>query len=390
MCNLFLWPWPGYTVSVMVVRVVAIILVMGLLCAYMSFRSMALSPLLARHPWHTWGVFALLLLTTFLIPILTRFSGKHVAPFAWVGFMLFGLITTYLVYLPVADLSQFLLRRFWDASASAGVWALRVAIAASVVSVIIGCVQALSPPKVRRVEVPIVGLHKEFEEFSIVQLSDLHINSTTSMASLEWLVDKVNELNPSLIAITGDFLDGPVKDLRPKVAVFEKLDPKHGIYFVTGNHEYYSGDLDNWLEVFSEMNWCVLTNSNVFIQRNEAKLAVLGIPDSTGAQWGYAGPDLAKAMEDIPKGTPKLLLHHRPAFFKEAEKAGIALLLAGHTHGGQYFPWTVIIPLFHHLQPGLKRYRQLWVYTNVGVGYWGPPNRFLNPKELTLLVLKKI
>jgi predicted MPP superfamily phosphohydrolase len=293
--------------------------------------------------------------------------------------------------LGLADLTQFLLRRYLDAPPSTGVWALRIAVSATIISNIFGCIQAFQPPKVRRVEVPILGLNKSLEDFTIVQISDLHINSMVSKSSLEQLTLQVNSLNPNVVAITGDLVDGPVSDLLPKVAVLRNLQPKNCVCFVTGNHEYYSGDLQNWLEIFNKMDWCVLMNNNVFIQRNNAKLAIVGVPDSTsGSSRGFGPkPDLACAISEIPTGTPKVLLHHKPTDFFEAERSGIALQLSGHTHAGQYFPWSVIIPLFHDFPYDLKRYKRMWIYTSAGTGFWGPPNRFLRSKELTLLVLKR-
>lgn len=332
-----------------------------------------------------------MLLTIFLIPVLSRHGGPFVASGAWISYTLFGLISTYIVYLALADLSQFLLRRLLNAPESVSLWALRVAIVATVLSVIVGAVQALLPPKIRRVEIPLLGLSNGLEGFTIVQISDLHINSMTSKRSIEKLTRQINELNPNLVAITGDFVDGPVKDLLPKVAMLAQLSPKNCVCFVTGNHEYYSDDLQNWLDVFEDMQWYVLMNNNVFIQRNEAKLAVVGIPDSTSVSSRGTGlkPNLEKAVADIPRDTPKILLHHKPTNFFEADRAGIALQLSGHTHGGQYFPWSAIVPLLHDFPSGLKRYKRMWMYTSTGTGYWGPPNRFLRPKELTLLVLQR-
>jgi predicted MPP superfamily phosphohydrolase len=326
-----------------------------------------------------------------MIPLLNRFAGQHMAVFAWASFFLMGLISTYIVYLGVADLTQFLLKRFLEAPPSTCFWAWRVAAVATIVSVVIGFIQALKPPIVRRVEVPILGLIQSLEDFTIVQISDLHISAMVSKDSIEKLVQQVNELNPNLIAITGDLVDGTVSDLRSKVEILGNLKSKNCVCYVTGNHEYYTGDLLAWLDLFNQMHWCVLMNDNVFIQRSDAKMAVLGVPDTTSKGMRGIGPktNLTRALVDVPKGTPKILLNHKPVDFIEAERAGIALQLSGHTHGGQYFPWSVIIPLFFDFPVGLKRYKRLWMYTSVGTGCWGPPNRFLRQKELTLLVLKR-
>ena len=385
-----------YTVIVRIaLTIAAITLVLGAACSYMSLRTMALWPALRGHsPW-VWGAFAALALTMFLIPVLNRYAGQGMAPVAWVGFFLFGAVSTYIVYLALADSANFLvslaLRRILETPPWLGVWAVWAAMAATVVSVTFGLAQALMPPKARRVEVPILGLAPTLEGFTIVQISDLHISSNTTVGSLEKLTKQVNGLNPDVIAITGDLVDGPVKDLLTKVAVLGGLEPKSCVCYVTGNHEYYSGDLENWLDVFRQMNWCVLMNDNVFIQRNEATLAVVGIPDSTSMGIAGSGPktDVASAMSGIPKGTPKILLYHRPHVLQETSREDIALQLSGHSHGGQFFPWSVIIPFVHDFPHGLRRYKRMWVYTSVGTGHWGPPNRFLRQKELTLLVLER-
>jgi|GEM_PF-804958 len=380
----------------MFLPIAVVTLVLGFACTYMSLRSMALSPLLNRHPWVVWGIFVFMLIVPISIriigqmPILKSLIG-HYQVVDWVCYIIFGLVSTYIVYLGIADLFQFLLRRFFDAPPSTGVWALRTAIAATIVSIVVGCVQALRPPTIRRVEVPILGLNKSLEDFTIVQISDLHIDTLVSKRSLEQLTSYVNEINPNVIAITGDFVDGTPSDLLPKVAVMENLKPKDCICFVTGNHEYYSGDLQKWLDVFNKMGWRVLMNNNVLVQFNDATIAIVGIPDSTsrGIRGYGPKPDLAQALVETPIGTPKILLNHKPTDFIEAEKADIALQLSGHTHAGQYFPWSVVVPLLFDFPHGLKRYKRMWIYTSSGTGFWGPPNRFLRPKELTLLVLKR-
>jgi len=379
-----------------IIPIAIITTVLGAACAYMSLRSMALSPLLKDHPWLTWGTVVFCLLTVFLVPFLTRNGGHGTAILAWFSYTIFGLISTFIIYLAVADLAQYILGRVLEAPSPLTIriikeCALWTAVVASIASVSVGCWQAMAPPKVRRVEVPILGLIKALDGFTIVQISDLHINSMTSKKGIEELTEQVNALEPNLVAITGDLVDGTVQDLLPKVEVLGNLRPKNCVCYVTGNHEYYSGEAMNWVEVFNQMHWCVLMNDNVLIQRNDAKLIVLGVPDTASKGDRGSGPktNLNRALVEAPKGVPRILLNHKPKEFFETERAGIALQLSGHTHGGQYFPWSVLIPLFWDYPAGLKRYKRMWIYTSTGTGFWGPPNRFLRPKELTLLVLKK-
>ncbi|MDR0498718.1 MAG: hypothetical protein LBH03_03145, partial [Holophagales bacterium] len=160
---------------------------------------MAFSSLFSRHPWLTWSIFAFML----IVPILTRLISHDVLAVSWISYIMFGIVSTYIVYLGIADLFQFLLRRFFDAPTSVSLWALRTAMAATIISIVIGCVQALKPPVIRRVEVPVSDLNKSLEDFTIVQISDLHISNMLSKSSLVRMVIQINELSPNIIAITG-------------------------------------------------------------------------------------------------------------------------------------------------------------------------------------------
>jgi len=361
------------------------LLVLGGACAYMAGRSMALCPALAGHPALVWGFFGLFVFLLFAVPILQRVPAlsHRIAPLAWVGYGLFSFVSTYVVYLAVADLAQSLLRRCWGIQAGQGAFLL--AAGAALASVLLGFVTAMGPARIRRVEIAIPGLAAGLEGFRIVQISDLHLDVLVRWSQVERVVADANGLNPDLIAVTGDLVDGGADGTRAKVERMGALKATHGVFFITGNHEYYSG-VARWLGVLRGLGWKVLHNEHVLLEHQGARLAVAGLPDPTA---GAQVPNLARALAGIPEDAFRLLLFHPPTGFQAAEAAGVQLQLSGHTHAGQYFPWSLVVPLLYKHPKGLGRSGGMWIYTSVGTGFWGPPNRFLMAPELTLLVLKK-
>jgi len=361
------------------------LLVLGGACAYMAGRSMALCPALAGHPALVWGFFGLFVFLLFAVPILQRVPAlsHRIAPLAWVGYGLFSFVSTYVVYLAVADLAQSLLRRCWGIQAGQGAFLL--AAGAALASVLLGFVTAMGPARIRRVEIAIPGLAAGLEGFRIVQISDLHLDVLVRWSQVERVVADANGLNPDLIAVTGDLVDGGADGTRAKVERMGALKATHGVFFITGNHEYYSG-VARWLGVLRGLGWKVLHNEHVLLEHQGARLAVAGLPDPTA---GAQVPNLARALAGIPEDAFRLLLFHPPTGFQAAEAAGVQLQLSGHTHAGQYFPWSLVVPLLFKHPKGLGRSGGMWIYTSVGTGFWGPPNRFLMAPELTLLVLKK-
>jgi predicted MPP superfamily phosphohydrolase len=310
-------------------------------------------------------------------------------PLATLGYGLFGFMSTYLLYLAAADLLQTLARLL--AGVRWGGWAVPAAAVATLGSLVLGLVTALRPAAVRRVEVPIPDLPEGLDGFRIVQISDLHLGPLVRRSLVDRLPATVRSLEPDLVAVTGDLVDGsPDGDVRAKVERLGALRAAHGVCFVTGNHEYYSGVVP-WLEVIRGLGWRVLHNEHVLLEHRGARLAVAGMPDPTARTHpaGGPGPSLAKALAGVPGDAFPILLFHPPIGTAAAERAGVRLQLSGHTHGGQYFPWSLVIPHLYNHPRGLGRQGRLWIYTSVGTGFWGPPNRFLVPPELTLLTLKR-
>jgi predicted MPP superfamily phosphohydrolase len=241
---------------------------------------------------------------------------------------------------------------------------------------------------VRRI--PIQGLHPGLEGLRIVQISDLHVSHLIGAARVQHLVAQVEALEPDLIAVTGDLVDGPLRDLKAAVQPLAGLKAPLGVHYVTGNHEYFWG-VDSWLEEFGGLGFELLTNAHRVLEHQGAKVLVVGVNDPTAHRLGsFEGPDLARAQAGAPQADFTLFLAHQPVAYELAEEAGADLFLAGHTHGGQFFPFSLIIGLFHKYAVGLyKHSAKLWVYVHTGSGFWGPPNRLGRPPEIAVLQLEK-
>jgi predicted MPP superfamily phosphohydrolase len=235
-------------------------------------------------------------------------------------------------------------------------------------------------PRLVRVAVPIVGLPSDLAGFRIVQLSDLHIGPTIRRRFVDAVVDRTNALRPDLVAVTGDIADGLVPDLREHVAPLGRLRAPHGAFFVTGNHEYY-WDVRGWTQELERLGIEVLSNEHRVVVRGNGRLILAGVTDLSAAS------DPAAAARGAPPSDVRVLLAHQPQSAFAAQAAGYDLQLSGHTHGGQYFPFNLMIRLFQPFVAGLHRLERMWLYVSRGTGYWGPPLRLGAPSEITLLEL---
>jgi len=267
-------------------------------------------------------------------------------------------------------------------SASAAAVAL---LAAALTSIGLG--NARRVPRVKNVDVPIADLPAPLHGFSIVQVSDLHVGPTIRRAQVEAIVDRVNGLNADLIALTGDFVDGSVRDLGAHTRPLGKLTARHGAYFVTGNHEYYSG-VHAWIAELRGLGMRVLVNEHVNLRHDGARIVVAGVTDFSAGRFveGHTS-DPHRALAGAPKDVVRLLLAHQPRSAIEAAQAGADLQLSGHTHGGQFFPWNYVVRFYQPFTAGLHRLGKLRIYVSRGTGYWGPPKRIGAPAEITHLRL---
>ncbi len=253
---------------------------------------------------------------------------------------------------------------------------------------VVGFAGARRRARVVEVEVPLRNLPSALHGFSIAQISDVHVGATIRRNYVERIVEAVNALKPDMIALTGDFVDGPVKDLAPHTAPLGRLNAAHGAFFVTGNHEYYSG-ANAWTTEFRRLGLRVLLNEHAVIEHNGAPLVVAGVTDFSAHHFNPAQrSDPRAALAGAPSNAgARILLAHQPRSAAAAAQAGFDLQLSGHTHGGQFWPWNLFVRFQQPFTSGLHRLNALWVYVSRGTGYWGIPNRFGAPSEITRLRL---
>lgn len=247
---------------------------------------------------------------------------------------------------------------------------------------------AVGPVAVRRIEIPLDRLKRQHDGLVIAQLTDLHIGPTIGRSQLQGIVDSTNALGADIVAITGDLVDGSVDELRDAVAPLAQLRARHGVFFVTGNHEYFSGAAQ-WVDEVSRLGVRVLRNERVEINHNGELLDLAGVDDASAARFGHGhGEDLARALSDRAPGRTVVLLAHQPRTARRSAAFGVDLQLSGHTHGGQIWPFGALVALQQLFLAGLHRQGDTRVYVSRGTGYWGPPMRLGAPAEISQIVLR--
>jgi predicted MPP superfamily phosphohydrolase len=400
-----------------------LVMLFGLSAAVHGYVGLRLVPALAAWPWAAWPLAALLVASALVMPagLLTRrlASRRWAQRLAWAGMGAMGLFSSLFVLTVLRDVVLLgaagvqWLGVQWASLAgtglavagaqSAGVpetwlaghdWRALEPGSAMLVPAVAGLVTLLGLANARRtaaivpVDVPIADLPAPLHGFTIAQISDIHVGPTIRAPYLDAIVRAVNRLRPDLVAVTGDLVDGSVAELREHVAPIAGLASRHGTFFVTGNHEYYSG-AHAWLRELERLGVRVLMNEHVLLAHDSATLALAGVADPSAHHFDPAHrSDPHKAIAGVPAhASVRVLLAHQPRSAFAAAQAGFHLQLSGHTHGGQFLPWNLLVRLQQPFTAGLNRLAQLWVYTSRGTGYWGPPKRFGAPSEITLLRL---
>ena len=359
--------------------------------------------LVARRFWpsgrpealrRAWGVFVLLLVVPAPVSFALLRSGAPAGAreaLHWWAYLGMGTFSLLFAGVLVLELGRWVARRiaapvdparraFFGVVAEGGV------LAAVGTVVTLGYAEARRIARVKEVEVPIAGLPTSLAGFRIVQLTDVHVGPTIRRDYLQGIVDRVNELSADMVAITGDLMDGTVEGLREDMAPLGTLKSRHGTFFCTGNHEYYSG-VEPWLVHLATLGVRPLVNAHAVLDHDGAPVVVAGVTDHSAARMMPAhASDAVAAARGAPPAPLRLLLAHQPrSAFAAAATGAFDLQLSGHTHGGQYVPWTFFIGLVQPFATGLHRLEKMWIYTSRGTGYWGPPIRLGSPAEITLL-----
>jgi uncharacterized protein len=339
-----------------------------------------------------WGLYALLAASLPLARALPRAVGS---PLLWVAYTWMGALVILSMSLAVADLVRWsALRLIPPAEPERRLLLQRalsgLALGASGVLGAVAMRSAIGRVAVREVAVTLARLPAALSGLRIVQLTDLHIGPTIDGDWLRAVVTQVNALDADVVAITGDLVDGSVERLGPHVAALRDLRARHGVFFVTGNHEYYSG-ADRWIAELRRLGVRVLRNERVTITgAGGHALDLAGIDDHHSHGFAGHGPDLPRALAGRDPERPLVLLAHQPAAITEAAAHGVDLQLSGHTHGGQLWPWRYLVRLQQPYVDGLHRHPggETQIYVSRGTGYWGPPMRLGAPAEITHITLR--
>lgn len=247
--------------------------------------------------------------------------------------------------------------------------------------------QAKRGPKVKQQNIALTKLPKALSGFKIVQISDLHIGDIIQQDYIKNTVKLCNAEQADLIVITGDLVDAPVEHLTHLAEELKHLSAKHGVYFVTGNHEYYAG-AQAWITYLQSINIQTLHNASVQIGEKKHRFNLIGIDDISGGHFlpGH-GPDIQQAMKHCQPEELNILLAHQPKSITDAEQYAIDLQLSGHTHNGQIWPFNFLVALDQPFLKGLYQHGKMQIYVNPGTGFWGPPMRFYGRSEITSIQL---
>lgn len=387
--------------------IVVLAAILGLMHFYIWIRVIknTTSPGRSRRLLTT--IFLALTALLFATLILPRVIGlTESAWFAWPGYVWFALAVylflTLLVLEPVRLVLRGWVRRQPDPPAQPAVedtkqavnrrlfLARAGAVAAGVASaglVGTGMSSALGPPDLLRVPVRLRRLDPAFNGFRIAVVSDIHLGPLAGRAHTERIVEMINQTAPDLVAIVGDLVDGTVEELGSAAEPLRGLVSREGVFFVTGNHEYFVDDTTAWLRELERLGVHTLRNENTLIRRGGAGLDLVGVNDVAGESIAEP-PDFDRALDGTHPTRPTVLLAHQPVQVAQAADRGVDLQLSGHTHGGQMWPFHYVVNAVQPSLAGLTNVGDTQLYVSRGAGFWGPPVRVGAPPDISVLSLQ--
>jgi len=395
----------------MVLFLITAILVTGFIYGFFGFRM--ISPLPLEAKWKT-GLWAILIFcfAALILTMITRHRFPNhgiTSSLSWVAFTCFGFMTIIFPGILFKDICMggyYLVRKLLSPTGknNRDTRASKVGItpsrrnfltnagnAALVGTALIltgyGINRVTRKPDVIKVDVPVKDLPDPFRGFTILQISDLHISMTLGKEYVQKVVDQAVREQADMIVFTGDLADGREKDMSKDASPLSVLNAPFGKYFVTGNHDYYSGALA-WLNRIERLGFVPLINEHRIIEKENAQIVLAGITDYRAGRIipGHAS-DPEKALKDAPLSMPRIMLAHQPKSIFKTDPLGVDLMICGHTHGGQYVPWNFLVSLDQPYVHGLHRHNATQIYVSRGTGYWGPPLRVCAPPEITILRL---
>lgn len=347
-----------------------------------------------RTAWWTSGALFALVMSSLMLRI-NGVEGRWLDAAMSIGYIALGFLTSVIILYLCRDLLKLFRRaipkraptfdperrRFLIQSTHVG-----ILVAASAASGY-GFIESHGRPRVEYVDILLPHLPTAFDGFRIVQFTDLHVGPTIKRGFVESVAQIIQSLSGDMIVFTGDLVDGSVGWLRDDVAPIRDLSAPFGKYFITGNHEYYSGVMP-WVREAERLGYDPLINAHCVIEKNHSRILLAGVTDVVGGGFDPShASDPDRAFDGAPSDLVNVLLAHQPRSIFDADHLPIDLQISGHTHGGQFFPFNLVAAMNQPYIKGLHRHGRTWVYVSRGTGYWGPPLRLGIPPEITVLRL---
>ena len=249
-----------------------------------------------------------------------------------------------------------------------------------------GVKTALGGPRLDRVQIPIPKLPRAMDGTRLAVVSDIHLGPLTGDQHMSRIVSMINSVDADVVCVVGDMVDGTVEELGRYAEPLREIRSRQGAYFVTGNHEYYSG-FQEWVDEVARLGVRPLRNERLEIRTRGGVFDLAGVNDPGGAEFNDA-PDFERALGDRDTGRPVVLMAHQPVMARDAARHGVDLQLSGHTHGGQMVPFNLLVKLQQPVVSGYGEVDGVPVYVTNGAGFWGPPVRVGAPPQVTLVELR--